>query len=201
MSTAAGFLATRPSTPSFGPAEDFFLALFPLEARGGSAGVSSKECVLDIEELYRRYGPMVLRRCRWMLRDEAAARDAMQDVFVQLLRRESLVVDHPSSLLHRIATNICLNLLRHRQRHPEDTSEDLLLRIAGSDDHGAQIEARSVLDRLFGREPASTRTIAVMHLLDGFTLEEVAHETGLSVSGVRKRLRTLRSHVRELEGI
>ena len=160
-----------------------------------------KESILDIEDLYRRYGPMVLRRCRWMLRDEAWAKDAMQDVFVQLLRRETLVVDHPSSLLHRIATNVCLNLLRSRKRHPEDQEEDLLLRIASSEDHGGQIEARSVLDRLFGREKESTRTIAVMHLLDGYTLEEVARETGLSVSGIRKRLRVLRSRVRELEAL
>lgn len=158
-----------------------------------------KESTLDVEDLYRRYGPMVLRRCRWLLRDEAWARDAMQDVFVQLLRRDSMVIDHPSSLLHRIATNTCLNLLRSRKRHPEDASDDLLLRIADADDHGSRIEARSVLDRIFGREKESTRTIAVMHLLDGYTLEEVAKETGLSVSGVRKRLRTLKSRVRELE--
>jgi len=52
-----------------------------------------------------------------------------------------------------------------------------------------------------GREQASTRTIAVMHLVDGLTLEEVAREVGLSVSGVRKRLRTLKARVAELEGV
>jgi DNA-directed RNA polymerase specialized sigma24 family protein len=45
----------------------------------------------------------------------------------------------------------------------------------------------------------STRTIAVLHLVDGMTYEEVAREVGLAVSGVRKRLRTLRAHLRELE--
>ena len=58
-----------------------------------------------------------------------------------------------------------------------------------------------MLDRIFQNERPSTRTMAVMHLLDGLTLEEVAAETGLSVSGVRKRLRTLRSNVRELEAM
>jgi RNA polymerase sigma factor (sigma-70 family) len=179
---------------------DFFLPR-PALVESTATRAARKEASLDIEDLYRRYGPMVLRRCRWMLRDEAWAKDAMQDVFVQLLRRETLVVEHPSSLLHRIATNTCLNLLRSRKRHPADQEEDLLLRIASSEDHGGQIEARSVLDRLFGREKESTRTIAVMHLLDGYTLEEVARETGMSVSGVRKRLRALRSRVRELEAL
>ncbi len=57
---------------------------------------------------------------------------------------------------------------------------------------GAVSEARGVLDRLFGRHPESSRTIAVLHYVDGLTLEQVAAEVGLSVSGVRKRLRGLR---------
>lgn len=160
--------------------------------------VHAREANIDIEELYRTYGPMVVRRCRWMLRDDDAARDATQDVFVQLLRRPGLVLQHPSTLLYRIATNVCLNSLRARGRRPEDPEGDLLQRIAAADDEG-RFEARSILDRAFGRERESTRTIAVLHLLDGFTLKEVADLTGMSVSGVRKRLRSLKDTVRELE--
>ena len=201
MPTLQLAIAHPPRRDALGtPVGDFFLPTLAA-AESTSARPTRKEASLDIEDLYRRYGPMVLRRCRWMLRDETWAKDAMQDVFVQLLRRETLLAEHPSSLLHRIATNTCLNLLRSRKRHPEDQEDDLLLRIASSEDHGGQIEARSVLDRLFGREKESTRTIAVMHLLDGYTLEEVARETGMSVSGVRKRLRALRGRVRELEAM
>ena len=39
---------------------------------------------LDIQALYQSHGPMVLRRCRRLLSDEASARDAMHDVFVEL---------------------------------------------------------------------------------------------------------------------
>ena len=42
--------------------------------------------------------------------------------------------------------------------------------------------------------------MAVMHFVDGLTYEEVAAEVGLSVSGVRKRLRTLKGRARALEG-
>ncbi len=157
---------------------------------------------VEVEGYYRRYGPMVLRRCRSLLRDEEQAVDAMQDVFVQLLRHEArLSGDAPSSLLYRIATNVCLNRLRSRRRRPEDPESELLQRIADADDAEERFGARALLDRIFGREPASTRTIAVLHLLDGMTLEEVAGEVGLSVSGVRKRLRTLKAKVQELEGV
>lgn len=155
---------------------------------------------IDVDANYRRYGPMVLRRCRFLLRDEEKAVDAMHDVFVQLLDHQGgLRETAPSSLLHRMATNVCLNRLRSERRRPQDADEELLLRIASMDDLEARTGAAALLDRLFGRELESTRTIAVMHLVDGMTYEQVAAEVGLSVSGVRKRLRNLKGHLEALE--
>ena len=157
---------------------------------------------IDVEDAYRRYGPMVLRRCRHMLKDEQQATDAMQDVFVQLLRNKDRLEDRGmSSLLYRIATNVCLNKIRSRRRRPEDAASELLVRIADASGDEAQVEARSMLDRVLGREPVSTTTIAVLHLHDGMTLQEVADAVGLSVSGVRKRLRKLKASLRELEAM
>jgi len=154
---------------------------------------------LDVEDLYRRYGPMVLRRCRRMLGDEASAVDAMHDVFVEVLkRRDRLETRAPSSYLWTAATRTCLNRIRSRRRRPEDPGAGVLDRIAWAPE--GEPAARVVLDRVFGREAPSTRTLAVLHLVDGMTLREVAAESGLSVSGVRKRLRTLKAHVAELEG-
>ena len=155
---------------------------------------------IDVDAAYRRYGPMVLRRCRFLLRDEEKAVDAMHDVFVQLLdHQETLDATAPSSLLHRMATNVCLNRLRTQRRRPLDAQEELIEQIAALDDLESRTGATALLVRLFGAEQVSTRTIAVLHLLDGMTLEETAREVGLSVSGVRKRLRTLRSHLHTLE--
>jgi RNA polymerase sigma-70 factor (ECF subfamily) len=147
---------------------------------------------------------MVLRRCHKLLRSEAQAQDAMQDVFVSVLNHEERLDETaPAGLLLRIATNVCLNRLRTTRRRPEDAGDQLLLQIAaaGHDSEG-QTVARAMLARLFGGEgalAASSQTIAVMHLVDGMTLEEVAEEAGMSVSGVRKRLRTLRSRLVALE--
>ncbi len=156
---------------------------------------------IDVKEYYTTYGPMVLRRCRKMLRDEHAAMDAMQDTFVQILKhQEKLECEAPSSYLYRVATNICLNKIRSSKRRPEDSNEKLLLQIASWDDPSERVSALQLLDRLFKREKASTRTIAVLHYLDGLTLQEVADQVGLSVSGIRKRLRNLKEHLTQLEG-
>lgn len=154
---------------------------------------------MNIEALYVRYGPMVLRRTRSLLKDEELAVEAMQDVFVQLLRRRDVMeAQYPSSLLYRMATNVSLNRIRSKKRRPEDADDDLLGRIASIPDSEGESAARMLLDRLFGNELPSTRTMAVLHLRDGLTLEEVAEQTNMSVSGVRKRLRGLRAHLHEL---
>jgi len=128
--------------------------------------------------------------------------EAMQDVFVEVLRRQDRIeVDAPSAFLYRTATNVCLNRIRSRKRRPETPDQELLLRIACAPDTENRSLADMMLDRIFAKEKPSTKLIAVLHLRDGMTLQEVADEVGLSVSGVRKRLRTLRQHVVELEGI
>ncbi len=142
---------------------------------------------------------MVLRRCRKLLRDDSSARDAMHDVFVQVLSNGQLDERAPSSLLFRIATNVCLNRLRSRRRRPEDGDPDLVEQIAANTDPGDRSTARSVLDALFRHEPEDTALIAVLHLHDKMTLEEVAAEVGMSVSGVRKRLAKLRAKLHDLE--
>jgi RNA polymerase sigma-70 factor (ECF subfamily) len=159
---------------------------------------------LDVEDHYLRYGPMILRRCRALLRSDARAEDAMQDVFVALLRFGDRLHDEaPGALLLRIATNLCLNRLRAERRRPEDPADALVLQIAADEGTEARVTSRNLLGKLFGTDDplsASTGSLAVMHLHDGMTLDEVARESGLSVSGVRKRLRRLRGRLAELEG-
>ena len=143
---------------------------------------------------------MVLRRCKKLLGDEQAARDAMHDVFVSVLSRADQLEHHaPSSLLFRIATNVCLNRIRSRRRRPETGDPDLLVEIAEQTDPAARSAARAALDALFRHEPDDTALIAVLHLHDKMTLQEVAAEVGMSVSGVRKRLERLRMKLHALE--
>lgn len=126
--------------------------------------------------------------------------DAMQEVFVRLVRKQDQLRDEaPSSLLYTMATNISLNMIRSRKRRPQETMDDeVLLTIAGTEDPEEAVLSRHFADRIMaeaevGQDAVSTRTIATYHYVDGMTLEETAELTGLSVSGVRKRLRKLRA--------
>lgn len=153
-----------------------------------------------MEEFYRRYGPLVVRRCRQLLMDEQAAQDASQDVFLKILKQPELMqAEFPSSLLYTMATHHCLNCIRHSNRHPADANESLLHSVASHEDVESRSLAGRLLDKVFSRHPADTRVMAVLHHVDGLTLEEVAQETSFSVSGVRKRLRQLQATLKSWE--
>ena len=142
---------------------------------------------------------MVLRRCRQLLKDEEMALDAMQDVFVKVLNKKNSLKDtYPSSLLYTIATNHCLNILRKENRSSADN--EILERIVSTDQVEEKAVNRIFLDQLFTDQKPSTRTIAVLHYMDGLTLEETAQMSGMSVSGVRRRLRKLREAGFSLKG-
>ncbi|SHH26839.1 RNA polymerase sigma-70 factor, ECF subfamily [Fibrobacter sp. UWCM] len=156
---------------------------------------------MAFSKLYEAYAPMVYRRAMMLLRDVTEAEDMVQNVFLRVFERwDSLDVSQPSSLLWNTATRLCLNRIRDKKRRGLDCdTSELLLSIACADDDEGEKEARGILAKLFSREPESSRTIAVLHFVDGMTLEETAREVGLSVSGVRKRLRGLQAKVKNLE--
>ncbi len=152
---------------------------------------------IDVEEYYNRYAPMVMRRCRSILKDEDLAYDAMQEVFMKLVEKKSrLRGDYPSSLLYTMATNHCLNVLKKRNREV-NFSIEIFENIQGSAKENTEenLINAEMLDIIFKNEKPSTRDIAVMYYVDKLTHEEVSHVSGLSVSGVRKRLRNLQDKV------
>jgi len=148
----------------------------------------------NFDELYRRFGPMVLRRCRYILKDEEKALDAMQDVFVRILERKDRLNGVCSSLFYTVATSVCLNKIRSDKIRRGPQIDNLLDAIADNNTafHEEVTDTVMLLDNIFTDTKEDTRTMAVLHYVDGLTLEETAVEMKMSVSGVRKRLLGLR---------
>lgn len=96
---------------------------------------------------------MVLRRCRSLLSNEEMAYDAMQDVFLQVVKRQkNLHGEAPSSLLYTIATNTCLNVIRSSRNKVNKEMSDSIVEIAAFDDFENRFLAGSMLDSLFENE-------------------------------------------------
>ena len=153
---------------------------------------------IDIAGWYEKYSPMVIQRCRALLRDEDETMDAVHDVFLNLLRAEGrLSGAYPSSLLYTVATNVCLNRLRDRKRMDWGVGHEESF-FAGGTAAGEydQVDAKLLVEAILEDESEDTRTICFMYHGDGMTLREIGEAVGLSISGIRKRLEAFRKRAR-----
>lgn len=143
-----------------------------------------------LHELYTRYGGSVRGRCRYLLKDDSRAEDALHDVFARALTHmhEFRAEASPLTWLMKIATHHCLNQLRSEQAGWRRWFErDAAARPEG---HGGaeSMETRDLVRRLLSRVDVETQAAVVHYHVDGMTLEEVAQVLGRSVPTVRKRL-------------
>ncbi len=169
------------------------LAVIPGGRAGADPGAARAGAAEDrepglLEELYRRHAAAVYARCRYLLREDDAARDAAQDVFVRALRAlpELRAAASPTAFLLRAATNQCLNVLRaSRAAWREEVARVALAR----SERGIEPDARELVRALLGAAPPEAQEVAVLYFVDELTQAEIAQSTGRSVPTVRARLR------------
>lgn len=150
----------------------------------------------EIRAIYERYGHLLLRRCRAIVRDEAGAEDALQEVFVNLMRYGAAFRDAKAKLawLYRVADRCCFALLDRRRRAPVPTGEATPERIDASDDPSARHEVLSALGALDEDE----RTLAVLAFIEERDQGEIGRILGVSRQTINKRLKHLRVHAAAL---
>jgi RNA polymerase sigma factor (sigma-70 family) len=152
-----------------------------------------------VEDLYRRYGFQVERRCRRILGGVSDAADAAQEVFVKVLTRGGDVrgTSEWTTWLYRVATNVCLNRLRDLR------TRDVLLRQHAHEVTPSAVPPpdgnidRHIMTELLAELDETTREIVVYHLIDEMPQGEIAALIGLSRVTVNKRLMKFRARCEE----
>jgi len=145
----------------------------------------------ELEALYDRYAPVLLHRCRTLMRNDEDAREAVQETFARVIRNWESFRHHASPLtwMYRISTNYCLNQLRNtksrRQKRVDHKAE------LGGDPITAPVEGgvdESRVLALLASCDAQTRACVVHTFFDDCTRQETADLVGISVPTVRKRV-------------
>jgi RNA polymerase sigma-70 factor (ECF subfamily) len=139
----------------------------------------------SIEDLYRTYGPSVLRRARALLGDEHSARDAMQEVFVRAIQSNVKFNDgiSPMTWFYRVTTNYCLNQIRNQGRRLR-----MLSRQSTEEQTAGSTEDRVAVKEMLGRVPDELAQIAVYYFIDHMKQEEIAEIVGVSRRTIGNRL-------------
>jgi RNA polymerase sigma-70 factor (ECF subfamily) len=157
----------------------------------------------DVAQAFERYGHLVLRRCRRIVRDSALAEDAMQETFYRLWRYGDsfLVAESKLAWLSRVSDRCCFDALAQR-RNLERAIEACLATDVGARQARAgadtSLAERQEALRMLGRFDARVQQVAVLHYVGDMTQEEIAEATGWSRQTVNKKLALLRDRARRL---
>jgi RNA polymerase sigma-70 factor (ECF subfamily) len=151
----------------------------------------------ELTRIYRQYRHQILRRCRRILRDEHAAEDVTQIVFMKLWRYgESFrLAESQLSWLYRVADRCCFDELRRIGPRIDDSSIDEHAETEGVLD---SVEARDLVRRFFGRFDDRVKKVALLRYGEGMSQEEIADETNWSRQTVFKKLTLVRQRANAL---
>jgi len=144
-------------------------------------------------------------------RDRSQVEDLAQEVFLKAFTQLKNYEGRGSfeGWLTRIATNLCLNELRTRKRHPESLVSEL------SDEEGGWLEEQysgisteasperalivsDLAEKLLGSLSADDRVALTMIDGEGMSIKEVADITGWSLSKVKVQAFRARRKLRKL---
>jgi RNA polymerase sigma factor (sigma-70 family) len=154
------------------------------------------------EVLVQRHGPMVMRVCRGVLRDEHEAEDAFQTTFLVLARkaRSLWVNDSLASWLHgvayRVASRARSDALRRRLHERMAGARAVNEGATDALPSGLESDAEAILFEEIARLPEKYRAPTVLCYLEAMSYQMAASRLGLTEDAVRGRLARARERLR-----
>ena len=150
--------------------------------------------------LYDLYGPSLYRYAVMLLASTADAEDAIQQVFVALLKRAA--IENHEGYLRRAVRNECYSVLRRRRTRAvvalSDDAEGESARFLEPASDEARPEERIALERALRGLSADQREVIHLHVYEGMTLQQVADTCDESINTIASRYRYALAKLREL---
>jgi RNA polymerase sigma-70 factor, ECF subfamily len=161
----------------------------PIDSFDGEVRRAQTGDVGAFEAIYRAHAPSVHALVHRMVGDEQNARELTQDAFVRAWERLTSFKGQSSlsTWLHRVAVNVVLEHLRGAKRdalrmiEADDTS-------LGGRSNVRELDARMDINAALARLPAGSRTVFVLHDVEGYSHEEIADMTGIAQGTARAQL-------------
>ncbi|WP_420492936.1 RNA polymerase sigma factor SigE [Kitasatospora camelliae] len=154
------------------------------------------------EEIVEAHSARVYRLAYRLTGNQHDAEDLTQEVFVRVFR--SLSTYTPGTFegwLHRITTNLFLDMVRRRQRIrfdalAEDAAERLPSREPSPAQHFSDTHFDADVQQALDTLAPEFRAAVVLCDIEGLSYEEIAATLGVKLGTVRSRIHRGRSHLR-----
>jgi len=159
------------------------------------------------ETLYHLHKRRVYSLCLRMTANTAAAEDLTQEAFLQLFRKIGTFRGESafSTWLHRMAVNVVLMQLRKKGlavvplEETIQTEEDSPKKEPGAEDARlAGSVDRLQLEHAIADLPPGYRAVFLLHDVEGYEHNEIAHIVGCSIGNSKSQLHKARMKLREL---
>jgi RNA polymerase sigma factor (sigma-70 family) len=154
----------------------------------------------EVAEVYEKYGLLIWRRSRASLRSDEWADDALQDVFVKVMRHGASLrlADSKLAWLYTVTDRCCIDIARRRRRGfvPIDGA---FADAPFVDARACPIEGRNFISRLLARLGPMERSLAVLMFGEGCTQTEAARRLGWSRQTINKKAKLIRQRADEME--
>ena len=158
-------------------------------------------------ELVRAHQSRIRGYCRYLLRHEADAEDAAQEIFLKAYQSLDRFRGDAafSTWLYRIAANHCLDRLRRARRNPTDSWDAMIeahgeraeALLATTDTPSDPVERTELLQMVLAALPERSRQVLVLRQMQGLSYTELAEVLGCSLDAVKGRLKRARQELDE----
>lgn len=148
-----------------------------------------------LDKAYREQRTAVYHTALALLRDDAAAEDVLQEVFLAYYRalEEECEVRHLRAWLLTATRNRCYNVLRDGRR--EEPMEELST-VMTAPDPLADIQQQDTVERALACLTDDERLAFSLHYLDGYTYRQIAEGLDVPMGTVQTRCRLARRRLR-----
>lgn len=167
--------------------------------------LAAKKDNAALEKLYNRYYTDIIFVCRKYNLSDADADDIAQDTFIKAFTELNTLNDPAKfpSWLMRIASNKCLNLIKHNNvisfssTDDEDAPLEIPDKQKSADDIIIDKEVREIIAKMIEGLPIEQRVTIFMYYYQDYSVKEIAAAYGCSENTVKSRLNYARKAMRE----
>lgn len=148
--------------------------------------------------LVERLKDTVFRLARSILSDIHLAEDVTQDVFVRVWQQREAILrsDHPRAYICRIAHNLAIDRLRHRERERSFAIEEVAITSRNYDDT-ERSDMVMLTKRFISMLPERQRIVIHLRDVEGYELEDIAQILETDEASVRVNLSRARKSIKE----
>lgn len=153
--------------------------------------------------LYNRYAGKIYSKCISMLKDEALAQDATQEIFTKIFLNLSRFAEKSkfSTWVYSITYNYCIDFLRRKKKQIDIFSDEMekLPELADEETSDKELlemeigKLKTVLDNI----PPGDRAILLMKYQDEMSIKEIADILDKTESAIKMKIKRAKAKAQD----